>query len=238
MKNGIKNTLIFLAGATVGTVSTAFACRSFYIKYYNETITDAINTELDNIKNDYDKKLDEMEKKYQANLLLEAGMAIKAESDEKKEAKKNGTAKKGRDAVQAEAVDYTKFSQGKTGKTVADIKKAAAQQVETQKPAKKTTNKKETKPEPKGTYSTNFESFMEDNGYEKLTYTYFAGDQVYVDEFENPDVDMPGRCDNIIKEYEDFGGDASEIYARNDELESDFEIIYNEGTYAEWIKEQ
>ena len=75
MKQGIKNLLIFTAGAVTGTVATAFACRSFYIKYYNETITDSINAELDSIRDSYDKKLDEMEMKYQANLLFEAGMA-------------------------------------------------------------------------------------------------------------------------------------------------------------------
>lgn len=227
MKQGIKNLLIFTAGAVTGSVATAFACRSFYIKYYNETITDSINAELDTIRDSYDKKLDEMEKKYQANLLFEAGMAtVKEEHEEKKAAKKNGTKeKKSKDKAKEEAIDYTQFSKSKDGKpkTVAEVKQAAVEQV-----------KKKDREE---TYLTNFESFTETNNYEKITLTYFAGDGVYVDEFETPDLDARNRCDNVIKEFEEYGGDDTTVYARNDSLEVDFEIIYNEGTYAEWIKE-
>ena len=228
MKQGIKNLLIFTAGAVTGTVATAFACRSFYIKYYNETITDSINVELDSIRDSYDKKLDEMEKKYQANLLFEAGMAtVKEEHEEKKAAKKNGASEKKSDKKKPkeEAIDYTQFSKSKdsTPKTVAEVKKEVAEQV-----------KKQDREE---TYLTNFESFTEANNYEKITLTYFAGDGVYVDEFENPDLDAPNRCNDIIKEFEEYGGDDTTVYARNDTLEVDFEIIYNEGTYAEWIKE-
>ena len=222
MKNWLRNTLIFTSGAAVGGAASAFACRWAHqkiVEQMNAAFTDEVCKELDKIKGDYEDRINELEAKM-AGVEENSPKVIPEEVTEK--SSKKSTKKETKKQGKAEAVDYTKFSQGKKGITVADIKKQAQLLTD------------EVKIMPTETYIVGLEDFSEENGYAKLTYEYFKQDEVFVDEFETPDLDVGARVMNVIHQWEQTGG-TDDIYARNDELETDFEIVYHEGSYAEYM---
>jgi hypothetical protein len=82
---------------------------------------------------------------------------------------------------------------------------------------------------------TREEYFENPNGYEQNKLTYFENDDMLVDDEDTPILSQ--SVDSLVgeKNLSRFGiGSRSHnmVYIRNDELESDFEIIQNKGSYA------
>ena len=175
MKNGVKNTLIFLGGAAVGGVATTFALRAFYTKFINETLTAQIDQELDNIKSDYDARITAIKEGYETKIQeLKAKIPEEEKKPEpKKETKKTtGGKKKTKEEVQAEATDYTQFAK-KGNPKVDDVRAEAIRQIKQEK----------TNPD-NGSYIVSLPEFTEENDYEKITLTYWAKDKKYSNDFD------------------------------------------------------
>lgn len=86
-------------------------------------------------------------------------------------------------------------------------------------------------------YVITVEQFMEDEpDFDKLTFTYYEGDDTLLDERDS----IVPEIDKVIGEYSltRFGkesGDKHIVYVRSTRIDTDFEIIKNEGEYAEVI---
>lgn len=80
------------------------------------------------------------------------------------------------------------------------------------------------------------DEFAEENGYSKITLTYYLADKILVDDKEDPIRDIIGTTGPL--RAEDFGGvslDPHIQYIRNNRLECDFETILHQGSYAEIV---
>lgn len=69
-------------------------------------------------------------------------------------------------------------------------------------------------------------------GYNQLSVTYFAEDDVLIDDKEEviPDLDNTVGIDNLNR-FGHGSGDNRIVYIRNDHLEADFEVVRSEGSY-------
>lgn len=82
------------------------------------------------------------------------------------------------------------------------------------------------------------EEFFENDPYEhdQLTITYYSGDDVLVDE---KDVVIPNSDtvvgDNNLLKFGHGSGDPRLVYIRNENLNLDFEVVGNNGTYTEQV---
>ena len=73
-------------------------------------------------------------------------------------------------------------------------------------------------------------------GWQQLTITYYAGDQVLADDKDQPIRDIRGTVGSV--ELITFGGPSGDPhikYVRNEKLEIDFEIIYSKEAYADVV---
>jgi hypothetical protein len=86
-------------------------------------------------------------------------------------------------------------------------------------------------------YIISIAEFCEDNdSYNKITVTWYAADSVLVDDKEVPVRDhAPIVGLSFHRHFGEQSNDPHIVYVRNDRLEGDFEIILNEGSYAESI---
>ena len=212
MKQGIKNVLIFTTGAAVGSVVTTLALRAFYTKFINETLTEEVNKQMDEIKAEYTENLEK----------IKAEMAEKTTECCKKpqNAVKTEPKKKTKEEKKEETTDYTKFSEGKKKNTVKDVKAEAMREIE-----KETTNSE-------GNYIITFGDYTSDNGYEKVTSTFYQGDGVFTNDYDDPDPDMPSIVGNLVEKFDDYG-EGNSLYIRSDQRETDYEIIFDDGCYGE-----
>ena len=218
MKQGLKNVLIFTTGAAVGSAVTTLALRAFYTKFINETLTEEVNKQMDDIKAEYAENLEKIKAEMAENTQKDEqnvqNSAKKAPKSEKTEAKK-----KTKEEKKEEATDYTKFSEGKK-KTVKDVRAEAMREIE-----KDTTNSQ-------GNYIITFGDYTSDNGYEKVTSTFYQGDGVFTNDYDDPDPDMAGIVENLIEKFDDYG-EGNSLYIRSDQRETDYEIIFDDGCYGE-----
>lgn len=221
MKQGIKNTLIFVTGVSVGATGATLALRQFYTKFINETLTDEVDKQIATIKQEYKDDIERLEGEYQHKIaVLESQLEEKepGKKEVKSEVKKKGTKKE-----QPQGTDYTKYS-GKESKKVKDVKADAIREI------KKDTTAKS------GCYIIGFEDYTEQNGYDKTTVTYFAADDTYMDEEEAAIPGMNKRIGKLIDMLDEYGvGD--DLYVRDDKASEDIEIIFNEGSYAGYVSE-
>ena len=70
-------------------------------------------------------------------------------------------------------------------------------------------------------------------GYPNITLTYFAGDEILVDEADEPIEDVEMTVGSINLTY--FGrdsGDERVVYVRNDRLQIDYEVCLDDGKYS------
>lgn len=219
MKQGIKNILIFTTGAAVGSAVTTLALRAFYTKFINETLTEEVNKQMDDIKAEYTENLEKIKAEMAGNIQKDEQIvqdsAKKAPKSEKLEPKK-----KTKEEKKEEATDYTKFSEGKKKKTVKDVRTEAMKQIE-----KETTNSE-------GNYIITFGDYTSDNGYEKVTSTFYQGDGVFTNDYDDPDPDMPSIVGNLVEKFDDYG-EGNSLYIRSDQRETDYEIIFDDGCYGE-----
>lgn len=85
-------------------------------------------------------------------------------------------------------------------------------------------------------YIMHVDEFMEDDSYEKISITYYEGDDVLVDERDMPidDEEMTVGRDNL----ERFGWESKDkniVYVRNDKMEVFFEIARSEQAYTDVV---
>jgi hypothetical protein len=76
------------------------------------------------------------------------------------------------------------------------------------------------------------EFFSGESGYNQLTFTYYSGDDILVDEQKIPEPIY--RHDRVVGELK-FGhgsGDRNVVYIRNDDLATEYEVIKSEGKYS------
>lgn len=95
-------------------------------------------------------------------------------------------------------------------------------------------------PNPNTPYVISIDDFMEDNGFEKNSLTYFSSDDVLVDERELPIDDVEGTVGafNLANMFGDPHGlskDENVLYVRNERLEVDFEIALSLVSFAETV---
>lgn len=220
MKRGIKNVLIFVSGAAVGSAVTTVALRAFYTKFINETLTAEVNKQMDEIKEEYNASLEKIKAKYEENLVKNAQNSLKKPENEQKPVQSEVKKKKTREEKQESAVDYTKYSEDKKKKVEKDEKTEAINEN-----INDTTNDA-------GTYIISFGDYTEDNGYEKMTSTFYATDGVFTNDYDDPDPELPDIVGNLMEKFEDYG-EGNSLYLRNDGRETDYEIIFDEGSYME-----
>ena len=218
MGNGMKNTIIFLGGAIVGAGIATLALRKFYTNYIENELTTEIDKELNQIKADYEERLNALIKSHDE--IVEDFEALKKEKEEKKPAPKKAEKKK---TSKENNTDYTQYS--KSQKKVKDIKAKAIRQIQEDK-----------KSNVSDAVIIGFDDYTEDNDYEKLTYTYWRQDGVYSDELDEDVKELPGIIGDLIDKYDDYG-DGSSLYVRSDERQTDYEIVMNEGSYDEFMKQ-
>lgn len=85
-------------------------------------------------------------------------------------------------------------------------------------------------------YIINHDEYMSsDSDYEQTTLTYYAGDEVLVDDKDEPIqiVEDVIRVSNMRFGY--GSGDPNTVFIRNDRLSLDFEVVKSEGKYAEEV---
>lgn len=213
MKKGLKGVLIFVSGAAVGSAVTTIALKAFYTKFINETLTDEINRQMDEIKTEYTEAVEELRKQYEQQETEDKPEKPETEKKEDKPSKKT------KDEKKAAAVDYTKFSEGKK-KKVKDPRTEAMEEI-----VKETTNEA-------GNYIITFSDYTEDNGYNKVTSTFYQGDNVFTNDYDDPDPDIQGIVGNLIDKFDDYG-EGNSLYIRCDANETDYEIIFDDGCYGE-----
>mgnify|MGYP002859386959 FL=1 len=211
MKTSVKVACGFIIGAGVGATAATLYLRNFYTKYINETLTDEINKEMDKIKKEYEQAVNDIKKEQTE----EKEPEVEVEVEEVKEPVKKTKAKK-----KEQAIDYTKCSEDKKkGKKVKDTRTQIMEEI-----AQETTNDI-------GTYIIGFNDYTEDNGYEKVTATRYACG-TYTNDYDDPDPDMDYIVGNLVELKDDYGeGDC--LYLRNDQKETDYEIIFDAGAYGE-----
>ena len=229
MKQGLKNTLIFLAGAAVGAGGATLAVRHFYTNYIENELTGEIDAELDKIRSDYDARLDVMKDRYETKIekLEGSSSSNKNESTKKKTAGKTtkATGKATPKQNKEEKIDYTQFSAGSDRKktTLNDIREEAIQQIAQEKKSKT-----------EDTEIISFEEYCSDeDGMDQLTYTFWQADGVYSDELDQPELDLPHIIGDLIDKYDDYG-DGSSLYLMSKKRNAKYEIVINEGSYAEY----
>lgn len=85
-------------------------------------------------------------------------------------------------------------------------------------------------------YLISYEEFTDDNGYDKSTLTFYQKDESLADDRDDLVDDPFNTCGEL---YFDFFGwrshDENVVYVRNPKTSHDFEIVYDDGSYAESI---
>lgn len=83
-------------------------------------------------------------------------------------------------------------------------------------------------------YVINVADFMEGDGYEKITVTWWDGDRTMADERDAimDDVDKDIGYENLNKFGESDPADKNVVYIRNERLNVDYEVLFESGHYS------
>ncbi len=129
-----------------------------------------------------------------------------------------------RDKNKVPPEDYTKF--GKSDKVAEKIAEASAE-----KEKKKADISDRTHP-----HLLEEEEYYSDRKFEKRVVTYFPDDKVFM--YDDETVEENGMMMIGAENLEHFGefDNPEEIFVRNDEYGIDFNVILEEGSYADWYK--
>lgn len=74
------------------------------------------------------------------------------------------------------------------------------------------------------------EFWAEEVGYEQTTLTYYEGDNVLVDQDDNPIYNIEGTIGPLL--FGHGSGDENVYHVRNDKLEAEYEVVRDTGLYA------
>ncbi len=207
----MKNFIIFLSGAAAGTGISYY----FLKRFYNRQLEVAV----EEIRNDYNERM--------AALQNQAD-----ESDKKMETQEP-------DNATIDETEYQKPEKNKSGKHTINTTKVnyAAASVKTDEseiPEESSFIKTKTAPKGRKRYCIAPEEFIELNGYEKVTLTYFEEDETFMN--ENEEVEFNGMKligkSNLAKigDYPD-----GTLYVRNEDEGTDYEIIFEDGSYGDFV---
>lgn len=76
------------------------------------------------------------------------------------------------------------------------------------------------------------------NGYDKQTFTYWAYDEVFTDEHEDPDLNIVMYIGHDLMDlWEEYSPDHESLYIRNPQQKTDYEVIVREQSYADYMRE-
>ena len=82
------------------------------------------------------------------------------------------------------------------------------------------------------------DEYTDMNGYDKQTYTYWAYDEVFTDETEDPDLNIVMYLGHdLVELWEEYSPDHESLYIRNPQQKTDYEIIVREQSYADYMRE-
>lgn len=85
-------------------------------------------------------------------------------------------------------------------------------------------------------YVITFEQFNEEyDRYDKVTMTYYAGDDTLADEYEGIVDDVNNLVGDALTRFGEGSSDPDIVYVRNDSLEIDYEVIKSEGSYSDIV---
>ena len=211
----MKNLIIFLADAAASTGITYFCLR----KYYN----DQMETTIQEIQDDYRERAEGVEQEHSThcnNCHSENETETEEQSDESEEYTKPERVIRAR-----KQEDYTDYAGLSKDGIISDGEDENSKHISVK-----------TEP-PKGRkrYCISPDEFIELDGREKVTLTYFEEDQVFMD--ENEEAYLNGLKDigksnlDQVGNYED-----GTLYVRNDDNGTDYEIIFEDGSYANYIE--
>ena len=213
MKTGIKVALGFIAGASIGAACTALYFRKEFEKI-NAEFTEQVNTEIEKIKQDYKEAIDKLTEETMKEPEIKD---TKVEKPVKSEVKK-----KSKEEKAEEATDYTQYSADKKKgkKTVKDVKAEAIKNIIADKTDDET-----------GSEIISMDEYTDDNGYEKITTTYYPADNVFTNDYDDPDPDMVNFVGRLTEKFDEYG-EGKSLYVRNNQAQVDIEVIFEDGHYG------
>jgi hypothetical protein len=245
MKTGVKVFLGFAAGLAVGAVGTGIGLKKYYEKQLKEEI-------IPDIKQSYDDRLDALEEELKAERAarkeiqdeIKGKYASKEEKKPEKEEKSDKVkvekSKKpsGKAKLDTNKVDYTSHF---AGMDVDDSERIKFDMKPKEKGGLKVDDqghvysKMASKGKP---FIISIDEYTDMNGYDKQTYTYWAYDEVFTDETEEPDLNIVMYLGHdLVELWDEYSPDHESLYIRNPQQKTDYEIIVREQSYADYMRE-
>ncbi len=77
------------------------------------------------------------------------------------------------------------------------------------------------------------EFFADENGYSQITLTYYAGDNILVDESDVPIYNHVDVVGDLL--FGHGSGDPKTVYIRNDKQHAEYEVLHDEGLYSQEV---
>ena len=259
MKTGVKVFLGFAAGLGAGLVGGGLVMKKRYEKELYEEIIPEIKESYEDRLGALEDKIDELEASNQVyvNFLVNeygSGAIEKAKeaeknaqketeepkNEEKKEKVKVEKGKKsaGKTKIDTNKVDYTSHYAGMdvddSERIKFDMKPKADNGLKVDDQGH-VYSKMASKGKP---FIISLDEYTEMNGYDKQTYTYWAYDEVFTDETEDPDLNIVMYLGHdLVDLWEEYSPDHESLYIRNPQQKTDYEIIVREQSYADYMRE-
>lgn len=217
----MKNAIIFLAGAAAGTGVTYYFLR----KYYN----DQMESTIQEIQQDYRERAEQVERDAHTTHHHCSNNETEERSDEHEGVEENyirpGKNAKVKPRTQESYIDYSGLS--KEG--------IISEDSEESEDASRDISVKTVPPKGRKRFCISPDEFIELDGREKVTLTYFEEDQVFMTDTEetylNGLKDIGKSNLDQIANYPD-----GTLYVRNLDNGTDYEIIFEDGSYADYIE--
>ena len=244
MKTGLKVFLGFTVGLSVGTIGTGIGLKKYYEKQIKEEI-------IPEIKESYEERISALEeeaKKYkEARKAYEQYISGKKNENNtktvKKSTKSNEKVKVEKGKVAKEKLDTNKTDYTKHYKPI-DVDDE--ERIKFDVKPRKTNGLKVDKDG--HVYSKvashgnpciiSLDEYTDLNGYEKMTYTFWAYDEVFTDETEEPDLNVVMYIGHDLMDlWEEYSEDHESLFIRNENQHTDYEIIVREQSYADYMRE-
>lgn len=86
-------------------------------------------------------------------------------------------------------------------------------------------------------YIITMDEYTDMNGYDKQTYSFWTYDEVFVDEHDEPDLNICMYIGHDLMDlWHEYAEDES-LFVRNDQQHTDYEIVIHDRSYAEYMRE-
>lgn len=216
MNNTVKNTLLFVAGATVGALAAVLVMRKRCDYIIEEEISSMRETLREGLRKSKEKIIDDVEEamkdELSASVIDDRAQRIR----ERKEYRDIvGSTRYGRQSTMEELEENEDYHKNRL---LTEQAHRAYQQGD-------------------DPYIISVEEYSEGNNhYDKLTISFYEDDEVLAD--ENDEVITDGDYIVGLDSLQRFGeesGDPEIVYVRNDKLQIDYEIVRLSKSYAETV---